>query len=214
MRTPIPCVDPTRSNRRPGTVKFVTITNTINSILRLCARIAGIVRWIYLVFFVVVVFFLFPLPYFHKCRSIVVLVFRIRIEHCVVQSPTLAVLDRPSCAMANNRKLIKLLLVVSIVYVCIGFTATRSPVSHQSKNTVYNTIKKHICARAAQWPQTRLWDLIGGGKKTNFWTRKLIISSNNISEIILHSWWTSFRYILIIGNHKSLLDTYFHGTVF
>ncbi|XP_060856653.1 uncharacterized protein LOC132934365 isoform X1 [Metopolophium dirhodum] len=35
--------------------------------------------------------------------------------------------------MANNRKLIKLLLVVNIVYICIGFTSTRSPSLHQNK---------------------------------------------------------------------------------
>lgn len=47
--------------------------------------------------------------------------------------------------MANNRKLIKLLLVANIVYICVGFTSTRSPGVHQSKN------KSHIIYSTYQY---------------------------------------------------------------
>ncbi|XP_025407993.1 uncharacterized protein LOC112681874 [Sipha flava] len=54
--------------------------------------------------------------------------------------------------MANNRKLIKLLLVVNIVYICVGFTSTRSPGVHQTKKPV-NKVEEVQSVEAAEVPE-------------------------------------------------------------
>lgn len=72
-----------------------------------------------------------------KCRSIFVriTVVKLNLWTCLLlQVRLLAPL-----AMANNRKLVKLLLVVNIVYICIDFTSTRSPSHYQSKKKSFYT---------------------------------------------------------------------------